>query len=68
MSIRYTAESLKTFAGKLMVQVGIDPEKTDVIAEILLEGDLMGHTTHGLQMLVLPQKRGSGPDAIERYL
>ena len=52
MSIRYTARSLKTFAGKLMVQAGIDPEKTEVIAEILLEGDLMGHTTHGLQMLV----------------
>ena len=52
MSTRYEAESLKTFAAKLMVHAGIDPEKTDIIAEILLEGDLMGHTTHGLQMLV----------------
>lgn len=52
MSIRYEAGSLKKFAANLMIQAGIDPDKTDVIADILLEGDLMGHTTHGLQMLV----------------
>lgn len=52
MSNRYDAESLKSFANQLMIHAGIDEDKTEVVAEILLEGDLMGHTTHGLQMLV----------------
>jgi LDH2 family malate/lactate/ureidoglycolate dehydrogenase len=52
METRYDHAQLITFARNLMIQAGMDDDKATVVAKVLLEGDLMGHTTHGLQMLV----------------
>ena len=49
--IRYRVEDMKTFAAQLLIKTGMDDDKALVVAEVLLEGDLMGHTTHGYQLL-----------------
>jgi L-lactate dehydrogenase len=51
MTDRYDAAALRAFATNLLESAGLDTEKAAVTAEILLEGDLMGHTTHGLALL-----------------
>ena len=48
---RYQAEDLVRYATALLDKTGLEPEKSKVVAEILVEGDLLGHTTHGLQLL-----------------
>ena len=48
---RYSAETMTAFAASLLTATGMDADKADVVAEVLLEGDLMGHTTHGYQLL-----------------
>lgn len=50
-AMRYQAESLVRFAAALLDKAGLEPDKSKVVAEILVEGDLLGHTTHGLQLL-----------------
>ncbi|MBT8334686.1 MAG: Ldh family oxidoreductase [Deltaproteobacteria bacterium] len=47
----YDADALTTFASALLVAKGMHISRADVVAHILLEGDLLGHTTHGLQLL-----------------
>jgi len=47
----YDARALTTFASELLVAKGMHTSRADVVAHILLEGDLLGHTTHGLQLL-----------------
>ena len=49
--IRYRAEELVRFATALLDKAGLESDKSKVVAEILVEGDLLGHTTHGLQLL-----------------
>lgn len=51
MSERYRAESLVSFATALLTRAGLEGEKAVAVAEILVEGDLLGHTTHGLALL-----------------
>jgi L-lactate dehydrogenase len=51
MSDRYDAAQLTDLAAKMFGQVGMDAEKARITAEILVEGDLLGHTTHGLALL-----------------
>jgi L-lactate dehydrogenase len=51
MTPRYRAQSLATFATSLLEACGLEPEKARTVAAILVEGDLMGHTTHGLHLL-----------------
>lgn len=48
MANRYDAQALKHFASALFATTGIDPSRADVMAEIFLQADLMGFTTHGL--------------------
>lgn len=48
---RYRAEDLERFAAALLDKAGLEPEKSAVVAKVLVEGDLLGHTTHGLQLL-----------------
>jgi LDH2 family malate/lactate/ureidoglycolate dehydrogenase len=38
-------------ARNLLERVGLETDKARVVAEVLLEGDLLGHTTHGLHLL-----------------
>ena len=51
MTSRYPAPSLVAFANRLLVGAGLEADKALTVAEILVEGDLLGHTTHGLQLL-----------------
>jgi L-lactate dehydrogenase len=48
---RYRVEALRTFARALLGRVGLDEDKAGAVADVLLDGDLLGHTTHGLQLL-----------------
>lgn len=47
----YRAADLLGFAARLLSGAGLAPDRAEVVAEILLEGDLLGHTTHGLALL-----------------
>ncbi|MFT3869979.1 MAG: Ldh family oxidoreductase [Nibricoccus sp.] len=51
MNPRYSAEELTTFAQELLTNAGLEISKAAVVAEILVEGDLLGHSTHGLHQL-----------------
>jgi len=51
MNARYAASELIAFATALLSAAGLSSEKASVVAEILTEGDLLGHTTHGLALL-----------------
>ena len=42
---------MQNFATALGERAGLPADRAKVQAEILLEADLMGHTTHGLAML-----------------
>lgn len=48
---RYDASSLVTFADQLLTRAGVDAAKSRDVADILVTGDLLGHTTHGLALL-----------------
>ncbi|MDO9709119.1 Ldh family oxidoreductase [Paracraurococcus lichenis] len=48
---RWDAAALRAFAATLFEQGGMEEEKAAAVAEILVEGDLMGHDTHGLALL-----------------
>lgn len=50
-SPRYSADSLLQFGRSLLERAGLDENKARVVAEVLLEGDLLGHDTHGFQLL-----------------
>ena len=51
MQIRYTTEALQKFSRALLSRAGLETEVASVVAEVLLEGDLLGHDTHGLALL-----------------
>jgi L-lactate dehydrogenase len=51
MTERYETDSLTAFAKSLLKKLGLSSERAAVVANILVEGDLIGHTTHGLQLL-----------------
>lgn len=48
---RIPASSLLAFAQQLLQAAGLPADKAQAVAEVLVEGDLMGHTTHGLAQL-----------------
>ena len=48
---RFDARVLEGFALALLRRGGMPAEQAEATAHVLLEGDLMGHTTHGLQLL-----------------
>ena len=48
---RFRATDLVQFAETLLHRSGLAQERAHAVAEILVEGDLLGHTTHGLQLL-----------------
>ena len=49
--MRYPADTLQAFACSLLVAAGLERDMAAVVAEVLLEGDLLGHDTHGLALL-----------------
>ncbi len=48
---RYDARQLIDFARALSDQAGLNPTIGQAVAEVLVEGDLLGHDTHGLHLL-----------------
>jgi LDH2 family malate/lactate/ureidoglycolate dehydrogenase len=48
---RYRVDELRQFAAALLTKGGLPEDRATTIADILVEADLMGHTTHGLQLL-----------------
>lgn len=51
MSNYYDVKHITQFSIDLLEAAGLDHEKAQAVADVLIEGDLMGHTTHGLQLL-----------------
>lgn len=51
MAHRYAVTDLITFATEMLSAAGLDRDKAGVTAATLVEGDLLGHDTHGLQLL-----------------
>jgi L-lactate dehydrogenase len=51
LQARYSHEALLQFATRLAQSAGLPAERAGTMAEVLLEADLMGHSTHGLAML-----------------
>ncbi len=47
---RYEASTLKAFAVDLFTQAGMARDRAEIVATYLLEADLMGHDTHGLNL------------------
>ena len=46
----YSADALTRFADALFRGAGLNEEMARDVAEILIEGDLLGHDTHGLAL------------------
>jgi L-lactate dehydrogenase len=50
-SLRFDSAELQSFAQTLLLKAGMPSDKAADVAAILIEGDLLGHDTHGLQLL-----------------
>ena len=48
---RYSPEALSDFASALLVAAGMAAPLARDVAQVLLDGDLLGHDTHGLHLL-----------------
>ena len=51
MAARYAAGALRVGAANLLVAAGMDAGFANDVAEVLVDGDLLGHDTHGLALL-----------------
>ena len=51
MTDRYAADALVRYAEALFAAGGLDRDKAAIVAPLMVEADLMGHTTHGLQLV-----------------
>jgi len=49
--LRYAAKDLRGFARTLLERAGARGDIARDVADVLLDGDLLGHTTHGLALL-----------------
>ena len=52
MAARHEAAALLRFSTEACLAAGLEAEKAQAVAEVLVEGDLMGHDTHGLALLL----------------
>ncbi len=50
-SRNFSAADLLRFGEQLFIAAGLAPDRARDVAEVLLEGDLLGHTTHGFALL-----------------
>lgn len=46
-----TYQQLTNFTENLLLKAGLSKKKSQIVAKILVEADLLGHQTHGLQLL-----------------
>jgi LDH2 family malate/lactate/ureidoglycolate dehydrogenase len=47
----YSVSNLLSFVAGLFRAAGLASDRAAIVAEVLVEGDLMGHSTHGLQLI-----------------
>ncbi|MGI9433856.1 MAG: Ldh family oxidoreductase, partial [Geminicoccaceae bacterium] len=47
----FRAGDLSSFVAALFRAAGLEASKAEVVGKLLLEADLMGHSTHGLQLV-----------------
>ncbi|SHJ59267.1 L-lactate dehydrogenase [Roseomonas rosea] len=50
ITVRYGAGELRRFGAALFQAVGMEAEKAEAVAGILVEADMLGHDTHGLAL------------------
>ena len=50
-TLRYAVDPLVAFARALLERAGVRADIAQDVAEVLVDGDLLGHTTHGLALL-----------------
>lgn len=50
-SDRYDVDALLAFSTQILLKSGMQADAAADVARILVEGDLLGHNTHGLQLL-----------------
>lgn len=48
---RFDAAALAAFAQALLERAGLSADKAAAVADVLVDADLLGHSTHGLQLL-----------------
>ncbi|NUU01149.1 Ldh family oxidoreductase [Herbaspirillum robiniae] len=48
---RFSADELRRFATELLQKAGLEADKAASVAGTLVDGDLLGHDTHGLALL-----------------
>ena len=48
---RYAADQLHRYASALLQKAGMQIELAECVADTLVQGDLLGHDTHGLALL-----------------
>ena len=48
---KFDAMALREFGAALLTVSGLAEDRARDVAEVLLEGDLLGHTTHGFALL-----------------
>jgi L-lactate dehydrogenase len=51
MAARYAADDLRAMATGMLLAAGMDARFAHDVADVLVEGDLLGHDTHGLALL-----------------
>lgn len=51
MAKKYSPQELVQFGKKILVRAGMPDDRAEIIANILVEGDLLGHNTHGIKLL-----------------
>lgn len=51
MPAQYSFESLMDFSVALLVKAGLSTDRATIMANAIIDADLMGHTTHGLALL-----------------
>lgn len=51
IQVRYTSDSVTTFARKVLNTFGCDQHESDIVARHLIDANLTGHDSHGVGML-----------------
>jgi L-lactate dehydrogenase len=64
MNQRIAADRLIDFAATALGAAGVEPDKAATVAAVLVEGDLLGHTTHGLALLAPYLKSAESGDMV----
>jgi len=62
---KFAAADLRHFGQSLLAAAGLSEDRARAVAEVLLDGDLLGHTTHGFALLA-PYLQALGDGTMEK--